>query len=165
MRNIRQNLFFALVYNAVGVPVAAGALFPVWGIRLSPIIAAAAMALSSLSVVTNANRLRRWRSAPLTSATPAAVQPRVEVPEDRDATRPGASSGRTVQPDTPSETDMSIRRHHHHDASAETATVTDPVCGMSISPDAAAEQRKVDSQTYYFCSRQCASTFDAGPDR
>jgi Cu+-exporting ATPase len=47
MRNIRQNLFFALVYNAVGVPVAAGALYPLWGIRLSPIIAAAAMAGSA----------------------------------------------------------------------------------------------------------------------
>ncbi|MEU8617448.1 heavy metal translocating P-type ATPase [Streptomyces sp. NPDC048623] len=70
MRNIRQNLFFALVYNAVGVPVAAGALYPLWGIRLSPIIAAAAMALSSLSVVTNASRLRRWRMTPLPPATP-----------------------------------------------------------------------------------------------
>ncbi|QIY53576.1 HAD-IC family P-type ATPase [Streptomyces sp. RPA4-5] len=61
MRNIRQNLFFALVYNAVGVPLAAGALYPLWGIRLSPMIAAVAMAASSLSVVTNASRLRRWR--------------------------------------------------------------------------------------------------------
>lgn len=65
MRNIRQNLFFALVYNAVGVPVAAGALYPLWGIRLSPIIAAAAMALSSLSVVTNSSRLRRWHTGRL----------------------------------------------------------------------------------------------------
>ncbi|MEV0702783.1 HAD-IC family P-type ATPase [Saccharopolyspora sp. NPDC050389] len=58
MRNIRQNLFFALVYNAIGVPVAAGVLYPLLGIQLSPMLAAAAMALSSLSVVTNANRLR-----------------------------------------------------------------------------------------------------------
>ncbi|MFC5720630.1 heavy metal translocating P-type ATPase [Streptomyces gamaensis] len=61
MRSIRQNLFLALVYNAVGVPVAAGVLYPLWGIRLSPMVAAAAMALSSLSVVTNSSRLRRWR--------------------------------------------------------------------------------------------------------
>lgn len=60
MRNIRQNLFFALVYNAVGVPLAAGVLYPFWGLRLSPVIAAAAMALSSLSVVTNSGRLRRF---------------------------------------------------------------------------------------------------------
>jgi P-type Cu+ transporter len=59
MKNIRQNLFFAFIYNSAGVPVAAGVLFPFFGILLSPIIAAAAMALSSVSVVGNALRLRR----------------------------------------------------------------------------------------------------------
>ena len=59
MSNIRQNLFFAFIYNAAGVPVAAGVLYPVFGILLSPIIAAAAMALSSVSVVGNALRLNR----------------------------------------------------------------------------------------------------------
>lgn len=59
MRNIRQNLFFAFIYNALGVPVAAGVLYPVFGLLLSPIIAAAAMSFSSVSVVTNALRLRR----------------------------------------------------------------------------------------------------------
>jgi Cu+-exporting ATPase len=58
MRNIRQNLFFAFFYNAAGVPIAAGVLYPVFGILLSPIIAAAAMALSSVSVIANAARLR-----------------------------------------------------------------------------------------------------------
>ena len=58
MRNIRQNLFFAFIYNAAGVPIAAGVLYPVFGILLSPIIAAAAMALSSVSVIGNAIRLR-----------------------------------------------------------------------------------------------------------
>ncbi len=58
MRNIRQNLAFAFVYNAAGVPIAAGVLYPVFGLLLSPIIAAAAMALSSVSVITNALRLR-----------------------------------------------------------------------------------------------------------
>ena len=61
MRNIRQNLFFAFAYNAAGVPVAAGVLYPVFGILLSPVIAAAAMALSSVSVVGNALRLRTAR--------------------------------------------------------------------------------------------------------
>jgi Cu+-exporting ATPase len=61
MRNIRQNLFFAFIYNALGVPVAAGVLYPAFGITLSPIIAAAAMALSSVSVVGNALRLRTVR--------------------------------------------------------------------------------------------------------
>jgi Cu+-exporting ATPase len=59
MRNIRQNLFFALVYNAAGVPVAAGVLYPFLGILISPIFAAAAMSLSSVSVIGNALRLRR----------------------------------------------------------------------------------------------------------
>src|SRR5690606_26245506 len=58
MRNIRQNLFFAFVYNAAGVPVAAGVLYPVFGILLSPVFAAAAMSLSSVSVIANALRLR-----------------------------------------------------------------------------------------------------------
>jgi Cu+-exporting ATPase len=59
MRNIRQNLFFAFVYNALGVPIAAGALYPMIGLLLSPIIASAAMSLSSVSVIANALRLRR----------------------------------------------------------------------------------------------------------
>src|SRR3989454_1906711 len=58
MRNIRQNLFFAFVYNAVGVPIAAGVLYPMWGLLLNPMIASAAMTFSSLSVISNALRLR-----------------------------------------------------------------------------------------------------------
>jgi len=61
MRNIRQNLFFAFAYNALGVPVAAGVLYPIFGLLMSPIIAAAAMALSSVSVIANAARLRNVR--------------------------------------------------------------------------------------------------------
>jgi Cu+-exporting ATPase len=61
MRNIRQNLFFAFFYNALGVPIAAGVLYPVFGVLLSPMIAAAAMSLSSVSVIGNALRLRRMR--------------------------------------------------------------------------------------------------------
>lgn len=61
MSNIRQNLFFAFIYNAAGIPIAAGILYPAFGILLSPIIAAAAMALSSVSVVGNALRLRGTR--------------------------------------------------------------------------------------------------------
>jgi P-type Cu+ transporter len=59
MRNIRQNLFFAFIYNTLGVPLAAGVLYPVFGLLLSPMIAAAAMSLSSVSVIGNALRLRR----------------------------------------------------------------------------------------------------------
>jgi Cu+-exporting ATPase len=59
MRNIRQNLFFAFIYNVLGVPIAAGILYPFFGILLSPIIASAAMTFSSVSVIANALRLRR----------------------------------------------------------------------------------------------------------
>jgi Cu+-exporting ATPase len=59
MRNIRQNLFFAFVYNALGVPIAAGVLYPVLGVLLNPVFASAAMTLSSVSVIANALRLRK----------------------------------------------------------------------------------------------------------
>jgi Cu+-exporting ATPase len=58
MANIRQNLFFAFVYNMVGVPIAAGVLYPLWGLLLNPMIASAAMTFSSVSVIANALRLR-----------------------------------------------------------------------------------------------------------
>ncbi|MEQ4722065.1 heavy metal translocating P-type ATPase [Nonomuraea sp. B19D2] len=91
MRNIRQNLFLAFVYNAVGIPVAAGILYPFLGIRLSPIIAAAAMALSSLSVVGNANRLRRF--------TPPSLRPTAEPPAELPVTvETGAEPAETADP-------------------------------------------------------------------
>ena len=62
MRTIRQNLFWAFIYNIIGIPIAAGLLYPLWGILLNPEFAAAAMAMSSVSVVSNSLRLRRrWR--------------------------------------------------------------------------------------------------------
>ncbi|MGM0768454.1 MAG: heavy metal translocating P-type ATPase [Pseudomonadota bacterium] len=68
VRNIHQNLFGAFVYNSLGIPVAAGLLYPVWGILMSPILAGAAMSLSSVTVVTNANRLRLFRTSHTSSA-------------------------------------------------------------------------------------------------
>jgi Cu+-exporting ATPase len=153
MRNIRQNLFFALVYNAVGVPLAAGALYPLWGIRLSPIIAAAAMALSSLSVVTNASRLRRWHTQPLPEAHPARVRPRVESAADRGP----AGGGATAQ--------EGHGRHHPAPQDSSDSTVADPVCGMQVDKTTAAEHRQTGHGTYYFCSAHCANTFDADPHR
>ncbi len=61
MANIRQNLFFAFIYNTLGVPIAAGVLYPLFGLLLSPMIAAAAMSLSSVSVIGNALRLRQTK--------------------------------------------------------------------------------------------------------
>ncbi|HEX5995315.1 MAG TPA: heavy metal translocating P-type ATPase [Jiangellales bacterium] len=156
MRNIRQNLFFALAYNTIGIPIAAGVLYPVAGLRLSPIIAAAAMALSSLSVVGNANRLRRWQSAPLPTARPAGIAPDVQVgtaSEDTPAT--------TTIDDYHEEDPMN---HHDHEHTAATSPI-DPACGMTVTPASAAATREVDGTSYYFCSAQCASTFDSDPHR
>ena len=61
MRNIRQNLFFAFIYNSLGVPIAAGVLYPFFGILLSPVIAAAAMSFSSVSVIANSLRLKNLK--------------------------------------------------------------------------------------------------------
>ncbi|WP_199421614.1 heavy metal translocating P-type ATPase [Actinotalea solisilvae] len=141
MRNIRQNLVFAFMYNAIGIPIAAGALYPAFGWTLSPIIAAAAMALSSLSVVANANRLRAFTPRPLPEA--------VQVP----ATDPVVEVGRDDHEGT--EDSMSEKPQ----------TVTDPVCGMSIEPASAAATAEHGGQTYHFCSQHCAESFRADPAR
>ena len=145
MRNIRQNLFLALVYNAIGIPIAAGLLYPLTGWLLSPMIAAAAMASSSLSVVGNANRLRRWRPRPLPppSTPPPSVTPHVDTPE--------ATAAETAHAADPG--------HDAADAEPTTngATVVDPVCGMRLAPAAATVER--DGRTYHFCSDACRDTF------
>jgi Cu+-exporting ATPase len=133
MRNIRQNLFFAIVYNALGIPVAAGALYAATGMLLSPILAAAAMALSSLSVVGNANRLRGYRAPELPEPADPAADVRVEVSE------------RT------------------HEEERTMTTVTDPVCGMEIDPATAAGSAEYEGTTYHFCSQGCHDRFVADP--
>jgi Cu+-exporting ATPase len=144
MRNIRQNLFFALAYNGIGIPVAAGILYPFLGIRLSPIIAAAAMALSSLSVVGNANRLRRYRPAPLPEAGAVSVEPHVQV-GDGDGNQARAGDGIA--------------------GPAPAMEVTDPVCGMQTNPATAAAHRDTSTGVVAFCSASCAAAFDAEPRR
>jgi P-type Cu+ transporter len=145
MRNIRQNLFFALVYNGIGIPVAAGILYPLLGLRLSPMLAAAAMAASSLSVVGNASRLRRWH--PAAAAGPSTVE--------------SASTVESVVVETPvtrEEESMFLRKR-------DKGSFVDPVCGMTVTPKEAAAKRTVGDQTIYFCATGCARTFDEDPDR
>jgi Cu+-exporting ATPase len=139
MRNIRQNLVFAFIYNGLGIPIAAGALYPALGLRLSPMIAAAAMALSSLSVVTNANRLRRFTPATLSEdVTVLATEPVVEVGTDEELEKT-----MTMSPEA----------------------VIDPVCGMSIDPSTAAATTEHEGQAYYFCSHHCHKSFTEDPAR
>ncbi len=137
MRNIRQNLVFAFLYNGIGIPIAAGVLYPVLGITLSPMIAAAAMAASSLSVVTNANRLRRFTAPELPhDVVVSATDPVIEIGHDE---------------------------KKEQDMSEKSPTASDPVCGMTIDPAEAATSTKYEGQTYYFCSKDCAKTFAADP--
>ena len=134
MRNIRQNLFLAFIYNGVGIPIAAGVLYPFIGVQLSPMIAAVAMAASSLSVVGNASRLRRWHPHPIdTTRVPAAGDPTVETGADDTTPAPAEH-------------------------------VTDPVCGMTIDSDTAAATAEHEGRTYHFCSQHCHHTFTADPD-
>jgi Cu+-exporting ATPase len=137
MRNIKQNLLFAFGYNTAGIPLAAGVLFPVIGLLLNPMIAAAAMALSSLSVVTNANRLRTFRPLALPGpASPSGAEPmHVEV---------GTGTDRKEE---------------------EMATVRDPVCGMDIDPASAAGREEYEGTTYYFCSQGCHERFRTEPKK
>jgi Cu+-exporting ATPase len=134
MRNIRQNLFFAFIYNSIGIPIAAGILYPFIGVALNPMFAAAAMAASSLSVVTNANRLRGFKGPAVAGgARPVTGAVRVEVGER-----------------APTREDMM-------------ATVKDPVCGMEIDPATAAASEEYEGTTYYFCSQGCHDSFIAEP--
>jgi Cu+-exporting ATPase len=137
MRNIRQNLVWAFLYNALGIPLAAGVLYPAFGWLLSPIIAAAAMALSSLSVVANANRLRRYRPPVLDRVEPTSegAVPRVQTSEPE-------------------------RKREAAESAAK-----DPVCGMAVDPSTAARREAYRGRTYYFCSAACHEQFTADPQR
>ncbi len=136
MRNIRQNLVWAFGYNVIGLPIAAGVLYPFLGLRLSPMIAAGAMAISSLSVVTNSNRLRGLKFNPVGSRDrrAGAAEPNVEV-----AVRQGE--------------EMRGER-----------IATDPVCKMTVDPASAEYRSSHKGETYYFCSLGCKATFDKAPD-
>ncbi|WP_240474156.1 heavy metal translocating P-type ATPase [Intrasporangium chromatireducens] len=144
MRNIKQNLGFAFVYNGLGIPVAAGALYPTLGLTLSPMIAAAAMALSSLSVVANANRLKTF--------SPKAIPSAVMIP----TTDPVVEVGRDEQ-------DTTEEEENPMPTQPTGSTVVDPVCGMTIDPAGAAATVEHDGTIYYFCSTHCAGSFEKDP--
>ncbi|GIW07520.1 MAG: hypothetical protein KatS3mg060_2325 [Dehalococcoidia bacterium] len=145
MRNIKQNLFFAFVYNALGIPIAAGLLYPFVGLLLSPIIASAAMAASSISVVLNALRLRRFR-----------LPQRPSGAEPSTVSRPRQTEG------TPS---MLLPVSETAVPGGDGRLAKDPVCGMQVDPAHAAGTSHYRGQTVYFCSPSCKQRFDEDPQR
>ncbi len=149
MRSIRQNLFLAFAYNIVGIPIAAGILYPFLGLRLSPMIAAGAMALSSLSVVSNSNRLRNFKAKPIESVDigRVAAEPKVEV---------GTHDAAPISQPAPT---------GQGDELTEQTTAIDPVCGMTVNTATAEYRSFHDGKAYYFCSASCKVSFDKDPEK
>ena len=178
MRNIAQNLGFALGYNSIGIAIAAGVLYPFTGTLLNPMIAGAAMAFSSLCVVTNASRLRLFD--PDAEAAKNKTY-RVRKPDpsknngnqhSRKGTIMGLFSDHKAKKEAGNMGAMGAGHccggHDGHgmasnmgDSAANVAK--DPVCGMSVDPATAAATREYGGVTYYFCNPGCADKFAQNP--
>lgn len=185
MRNIRENLGWAFGYNVIGIPVAAGALYPFTGWLLSPMIAGLAMALSSVCLVLNANRLHGANinvdiaggvddsvkgagdSAPVnTDITNNSVstthEPTVIIDDRTTLNHTNHVSDQSKNP-TNKENTMDMGMHMHHATPADGETATDPVCGMTVAVNADAITREYEGKFYYFCGEHCATNFMKAP--
>lgn len=185
MRNIRENLGWAFGYNVIGIPVAAGALYPFTGWLLSPMIAGLAMALSSVCLVLNANRLHGANinvdiaggvddsvkgagdSAPVnTDITNNSVstthEPTVIIDDRTTLNHTNHVSDQSNNP-TNKENTMDMGMHMHHATPADGETATDPVCGMTVAVNADAITREHEGKCYYFCGEHCATNFMKAP--
>ena len=175
MRNIAQNLGFALGYNSIGISIAAGVLYPFTGMMLNPMIAGAAMAFSSLCVVTNASRLRLFNPDKAVRASNRMYQVRQPNPNDNNHNNHsqkgfimGLFSDHKAKKEGMHEGMEGMCGAHSccggHTAGADqSALAKDPVCGMSVDPATAAATREYNGTTYYFCNPGCAAKFEQNP--
>jgi P-type Cu+ transporter len=147
--NIKQNLFLAFIYNGLGIPLAAGLFYPLFGILLSPIVASAAMAASSISVVTNALRMRSFRMAQISDGDALQKLQHSLKPPIPPLTRGTHNKGETMETKPPALGEIYI----------------DPVCHMEVEPATAAGRSEYKGKTIYFCALMCKKKFDENPEK
>ncbi len=171
MRTIKQNLFWAFAYNTALIPVAAGVLYFVFGesmtppgLRfflgdfgfLNPMLAALAMATSSLTVLSNSLRLKRFRPARFSAGTP--VPPKVRSSKPETAQEPGKSIAETKKTAAPAGEPAEKKEE-------VTTMAIDPVCKMEVEESSAAATSEYKGKTYYFCAPGCKKAFDTDPEK